>query len=83
MGTATRGRCCGPGWRKRDGELPLLGDDDRTADRAYARQFLIEDFRSYSRGHDFEYAERFEYSGPAVDLSAGVEAYIDKNAVKI
>ncbi len=63
--------------------LPLLGDDDRTADRAYARQFLLEDSRNYSRGHDFEYAERFEYSGPGGDLNAAVEQYIDKNAVKI
>jgi LmbE family N-acetylglucosaminyl deacetylase len=63
--------------------LPLLGDDDSTADRAYVRQFLLEDFRSYSQGHDFEYAERFEYTGPAADLNAAVEQYIDKNAVKI
>jgi LmbE family N-acetylglucosaminyl deacetylase len=63
--------------------LPLLGDDDRTADREYVRQFLLEDFRSYSRGHDFEYAERFAYSGPAVDLTGAVEQFVDKNAVKI
>ena len=63
--------------------LPLLGDDDRTADQAYVRQFLLEDFRNYARGHDFEYAERFEFSGPAVDLNPAVEEYIDKNAVKI
>jgi LmbE family N-acetylglucosaminyl deacetylase len=63
--------------------LPLLGDDDRSADRAYVRQFLLEDFRSYSQGHDFEYAERFEYTEPAADLNAAVEQYIDKNAVKI
>jgi LmbE family N-acetylglucosaminyl deacetylase len=63
--------------------LPLLGDDDRTADRAYVRQFLLEDFRNYARGHDFEYAERFEHRGPAADLSAAVEEYIEKNAVKI
>jgi len=63
--------------------LPLLGGDDQTADRAYVRQFLLEEFRAYSRGHDFEYAERFEYSESALDLNAAVEEYIDKNAVKI
>src|SRR3954452_613202 len=63
--------------------LPLLGDDDRTADRAYVRQFLLEDFRSYSRGHDFEYAERFEYTGPLPEVSATVDEYVDKNAVKL
>jgi LmbE family N-acetylglucosaminyl deacetylase len=63
--------------------LPLLGDDDRTADRAYARQFLLEEFRAYATGHDFEYAERFYYSGPPEDRNAKVEDYIKKNAVKI
>jgi LmbE family N-acetylglucosaminyl deacetylase len=62
--------------------LPLLGDDDRTADRAYVRQFLLQDFRHYARGHDFEYAERFEHRGTA-DLSAAIKEYIDKNAVKL
>jgi LmbE family N-acetylglucosaminyl deacetylase len=68
---------------KQGRRLPLLGDDDRTADRAYVRQFLLDESRGYARGHDFEYGERFEYSGPAVDSTAAVEAYVDKNAVKI
>ena len=63
--------------------LPLLGDDDRTADRAYARQFLLERFRAYARGHDFEYAERFEYSGPPEDQTPTVEDFITANAVRI
>jgi LmbE family N-acetylglucosaminyl deacetylase len=63
--------------------LPLLGEDDRTADRAYARQFLLEEFRAYARGHDFEYAERFDYIGPAEDRSVNVQDYIAKNEVRI
>ena len=63
--------------------LPLLGGDDRTADRAYARQFLLDEFRAYARGRDFEYAERFYYSGPPEDRNAKVEEYLEKNAVKI
>jgi LmbE family N-acetylglucosaminyl deacetylase len=63
--------------------LPLLGDDDRTADRAFARQFLLDDFRAYATGHDFEYAERFYYNAPPEDGNANVEDYIQKNAVKI
>lgn len=63
--------------------LPLLGGDDRTADRAYARQFLLDEFRVYAKGHDFEYAERFYYSGPPEDRNAKVEEYIEKNAVRI
>ena len=34
-------------------------------------------------GDTTQYGERFEYSGPAVDLTAAVEEYVDKNAVKI
>jgi len=63
--------------------LPVLGEEDRTADRAYARQFLLEEFRTYSRGHGFEYAERFDYSGPPEDQSTTIEDYIEKNAVRL
>jgi LmbE family N-acetylglucosaminyl deacetylase len=63
--------------------LPLLGNDDRSADRAYAREFLVEDSRTYAHGHGFEFAERFYYQGPLQDRNAKVEAYIKKNAVNI
>jgi len=63
--------------------LPLLGEDDRTADRAYAREFLLEESRAYAQGHDFEYAERFDYSGPPEDRSAKVEEFVSRNAVRI
>jgi LmbE family N-acetylglucosaminyl deacetylase len=62
--------------------LALLGEDDRTADRAYARQFLLEEFRANAQGHGFEYGERFEYIGPPQDRTAAVEDYIRKNAVR-
>jgi LmbE family N-acetylglucosaminyl deacetylase len=61
--------------------LPLLGGDDRTADRTYVRQFLLEESRAYAAGHDFEYAERFYYSGPPVDRT--VEDYVARNAVSL
>jgi LmbE family N-acetylglucosaminyl deacetylase len=63
--------------------LPLLGGDDGTADRAYARQFLLDESRAYAEGRDFEYAERFYYSGPPEDRNRKVEDYIEKNAVRI
>lgn len=62
--------------------LPLLGGDDRTADRAYARQFLLKESRLYAAGHNFEYAERFDYTGPPEDHRAEVEDYVAKNAVR-
>ncbi len=62
--------------------LPLLGNDDRTADRAYAQHFLMDEFRAYAQGHDFEYAERFQYIGPEADETSKVEDYIARNAVR-
>lgn len=77
-GSALRARLAKDGRR-----LPLLGDDDRTADRAYARQFLLEEFRAYAEGHDFEYAERFDYAGPSEDQNAKVADYVTRNSVPI
>ena len=31
---------CGPSWRQKDQRLPLLGDDDVTADRNYIKEFV-------------------------------------------
>ena len=77
-GSLLRARLAAEGRR-----LPLLGGDDRTADRAYARQFLLDEFRAYATGHDFEYAERFYYNGPPEGRERKVGDYIEKNAVKI
>ncbi len=63
--------------------LPLLGEDDRTADRAYVRQFLLEEFRAYARGYGFAYAERFDYLAAPEDRNAALEDYIAKNAVRM
>ena len=63
--------------------LPLLGDDDRTADRAYAREFLLQPYREYAKGHDFEYGERFFYAGPPAQTDSAVEDYITTHAVRI
>lgn len=69
---------------KQGRKLALLGTDDRGADRAYARQFLLEESRGYAMGQGFEYAERFEYRGPMPDQTAvKVEDYISKNAVSL
>ena len=32
---------CAPNWRSKAKKLPLLGDDDRTADRNYIREFVL------------------------------------------
>lgn len=62
--------------------LPLLGSDDRTADRAYVRQFLLDGDREYGRPHNLQYAERFYYIDRRPTKSKA-EAFIEKNAVSL
>lgn len=63
--------------------LPLLGSDDRTADREYARQFLLDEAREYGRANGLEYAERFFYIDERRHAPSKAEEYIEKNAVRI
>jgi hypothetical protein len=49
---------------KQGKKLPLLGDDDRTADRNYIREFLLADDRELGKKYGVEYAEAFHYVGP-------------------
>ena len=63
--------------------LPLLGNDDRAADRAYARQFLVDADREYGKPHNLEFAERFYYLDQRRPAKSKAEEYIEKNAVRI
>lgn len=66
---------------KRGQRLPLLGDDDVTADRNYIREFILTRRRTLGQRHGVQYAEAFHYIGGA-RLSA-VDEYVKKNAVPI
>src|SRR5688572_10061472 len=72
---------------KQGKKLPLLGDDDRTADRNYIRQFVLARDRALGQKYGVEYAEAFHYIGSAAPASSGrnarVEEYIKQNAVPI
>jgi LmbE family N-acetylglucosaminyl deacetylase len=63
--------------------LPLLGADDRTANREYVRQFLLDDFREYGRRHNLQFAERFLYVDYRPPVKTKVEEYVSKNAVAL
>ena len=76
-------RCCGRAWNRKGSACLFWAGTTARPTAAYAREFLLDDFRTYAKGHGFEYAERFYYSGPPEDRSAKVEAYVQKNAVKI
>ena len=67
---------------KRGEKLPLLGDDDVTADRSYIREFLLARRRALGQKHGVQYAEAFHHIGGGAAGSA-VEEYIKKNAVPV
>jgi LmbE family N-acetylglucosaminyl deacetylase len=59
-------------------KLPLLGDDDTTADRNYIREFLLADNRELGRKYGVEYAEAFHYICPP---QSPVEPYVQQHAI--
>jgi LmbE family N-acetylglucosaminyl deacetylase len=67
---------------KRGQKLPLLGDDDATADRSYIKEFLLARRRALGQKHGVQYAEAFHYIG-GDSRPSSIEEYIKKNAVSI
>jgi LmbE family N-acetylglucosaminyl deacetylase len=72
---------------KQGKKLALLGDDDRTADRNYIREFVLARDRALGQKYGFEYAEAFHYVGPAPGSAAGatsrVDDYVKQHAVPV
>ena len=66
---------------KKHQRLPLLGDDDTTADRNYIKEFLLARNRELGRKYGVEYAEAFHYIGPGP--SRQTEDYIREHAVPL
>jgi LmbE family N-acetylglucosaminyl deacetylase len=60
--------------------LPLLGNDDATANREYTRQFALQRDKLRGARHGLGYAEYFHYIPP--DESA-VQSYVDRHAVPL
>ncbi len=50
--------------RRQGKRLPLLGNDDDTANFQYVKRFLMEDFHLLGRRFGLDYAEAFRYIGP-------------------
>jgi LmbE family N-acetylglucosaminyl deacetylase len=66
--------------------LPLLGDDDTTADRNYIREFVMRRSRELGKQYGVEYAEAFHYIPPGAsgaDHDPRVDTYIREHAVPI
>ena len=60
-------------------KLPVLGDDDDTANRAFIREFVLRFNRALGQRHGLAYAEPYFYIGPEPDI---VEEYVRQHAVK-
>jgi LmbE family N-acetylglucosaminyl deacetylase len=67
---------------KRGQKLPLLGDDDVTADRSYIKEFILARRRALGQNHGVQYAEAFHHLGGGARRSS-VDEYVKKNAVPI
>ncbi len=70
----------------RDQRLPLLGDDDATADRNYIKEFGMARSRALGRQYGVEYAEAFHYIGPGAagaDRDTRVDTYVQQHAVPL
>lgn len=66
---------------RRGQKLPLLGDDDVTADRNYIREFLLARRRALGQKHGVQYAEAFHHIGGT--RRSAVDDYVKKHAVPI
>jgi hypothetical protein len=64
-------------------KLPLLGNDDVTADRNYIKEFLLDDDRELGKKYGVEYAEAFHYVGQYIGGGGPVRQsdYIKQHAV--
>ena len=66
--------------------LPLLGEDDATADRNYIKEFVMTRSRELGRQYGVEYAEAFHYvpaGASGADRDPRVEKYVREHAVPI
>jgi LmbE family N-acetylglucosaminyl deacetylase len=75
QGAVLRHRLAGQGLK-----LPLLGNDDDSANREYTRQFVLARDAETGQRFGLKYAEPYHYIGPP---EAKVDDYVRKNAVKL
>lgn len=68
---------------KRGRKLPLLGDDDDTANFQYTKTFLMEDFHALGQQYGLEYAEAFRYIGRERDHQPAVRQYVEEHSAPL
>jgi hypothetical protein len=60
--------------------LPMLGDNDDSANREYIKQVVLKKDRELGARYKLQYAEAYHYIGPSTD-AAELDELIRKNAV--
>jgi LmbE family N-acetylglucosaminyl deacetylase len=65
---------------KQGKKLDLLGNDDRTADRNYIKEFLLERDRQLGKKYGVAYAEAFHYIGPP---KSRIDDYVKQHATPL
>jgi LmbE family N-acetylglucosaminyl deacetylase len=71
---------------KNNQRLPLLGDDDVTAERNYIKEFVMARSRELGKQYGVEYAEAFHYVAPGAagaDRDPKVDAYVKEHTVPV
>ncbi len=64
-------------------KLPMLGEDDETANFAYVKQFLLGDFRLLGEQFGLQYAEAFRYIGPGPAYTRNIREYVNQHTVPL
>jgi hypothetical protein len=59
-------------------KLPLLGEDDHTADVNYIKEFVLDNDKKLGEKYGLGWAEAFHYIGPA---PSKINDYIQKNVI--
>jgi LmbE family N-acetylglucosaminyl deacetylase len=62
--------------------LPILGDNDETADFQYVKHFLMDGWKALGQQFGVEYAEAFRYIGPEPNYRENIRKYVDEHAVR-
>lgn len=71
---------------KRNQRLPLLGEDDLTADRNYIKEFVLARDRKLGEPYGVQYAEAFHYVAPGAagaDRDPLVDSYVKEHVVPL
>lgn len=64
--------------------LPILGNDDQTADREYVRRFMISECKKLGEQYGLDYAEAFYYTDQRTpEGQSELDNYIKENAVPL